>query len=42
MSPATYKVTIEGMSEEEALRNTPKEMKTSAEIQLGISKYGIQ
>ncbi|AAO81211.1 DUF4950 domain-containing protein [Enterococcus faecalis] len=42
MSPAAYKVTIEGMSEEEALRNTPKEMKTSAEIQLGISKYGIQ
>lgn len=42
MTPAAYKVTVEGMSEEEALRNTPKEMKTSAEIQLGISKYGIQ
>lgn len=28
--------------EEEALRNTPNEMKTSGEIQLGFLKYGIQ
>ncbi|HFE9852603.1 TPA: DUF4950 domain-containing protein [Enterococcus faecalis] len=42
MTPAAYKVNIEGMSQEEALRNTPKEMKTSAEIQIGISEYGIK
>lgn len=42
MSPAAYKMQYEGMSEEEALRNTPNEMKTSGEIQLGFSKYGIQ
>lgn len=42
MTPAAYKVTVDGMSEEDALRNTPKEMKTSAEIQLGRFEYGIQ
>lgn len=42
MSPAAYKMQYEGMSEEEALRSTPNEMKTSGEIQLGFSKYGIQ
>ncbi|MCD5001220.1 DUF5067 domain-containing protein [Enterococcus saccharolyticus] len=41
MSPAAYKMQYEGMSEEEALRSTPDEMKTSGEIQLGFSKYGI-
>lgn len=42
MSPVVYKMEVEGMSEEEALRNTPNEMKTSGEIQLGFLKYGIQ
>ncbi|MDT2597092.1 hypothetical protein [Enterococcus dongliensis] len=38
MSPAAWKVQ-NGMSEEEALRTTTS--KTSGEVQLGISKYGI-
>ena len=42
MSPAAYKIQYEGMSEEEALRSTPKEMKSSGEIQLGFLKYGIE
>lgn len=41
MSPAMYKIQNEGMSEEDALRSTPDSMKTSGEIQLGHSKYGI-
>ena len=41
MSPAMYKIQNEGMSEEDALRSTPNSMKTSGEIQLGHSKYGI-
>lgn len=39
MSPVTWKVQ-NGMSEEEALRTT--QQKTSGEVQLGFSKYGIQ
>ncbi|EOH75397.1 Uncharacterised protein [Enterococcus malodoratus] len=39
MSPVAWKVR-NGMSEEEALRTTTH--KTSGEVQLGISKYGIQ
>ena len=41
MSPVMYKIQIEGMSEEDALRNTPDSMKSSGEIQLGYSKYGF-
>lgn len=41
MSPAMYKIQYEGMSEEEALKSTPDSMKTSGEIQLGHSNYGI-
>ena len=41
MSPAMYKIQYEGMSEEDALRSTPDSMKTSGEIQLGHSNYGI-
>lgn len=36
-----YKIQNEGMSEEDSLRNTPDSMKSSDEIQLGHSKYGI-
>ncbi|EMF0307663.1 hypothetical protein [Enterococcus hirae] len=39
MSPVAWKVQ-NGMSEEEALRTT--QQKTSGEVQLGFSKYGIQ
>lgn len=42
MSPCAYKTQVQGMSEEEALRTTPTGMKSSGEIQLGITKYGIQ
>lgn len=41
MSPAMYKIQNEGMSEEDALRSTPDSMKTSGEIQLGHSQYGM-
>lgn len=41
MSPVMYKIQNEGMSEEDALRSTPDSMKSSGEIQLGYSKYGI-
>ncbi|MDT2827140.1 hypothetical protein P7H59_01590 [Enterococcus viikkiensis] len=41
MSPAAYKVQ-NGMSVEEALRSTPRHMKTSGEIQTGYTQYGIE
>lgn len=41
MSPAAYKVQ-NGMSTEEALRSTPRHMKTSGEIQTGYMEYGIE
>ncbi len=41
MTPVAYKIQMEGMSEEEALRSTPREMKTSGELQTGYTKYGI-
>lgn len=41
MSPAAYKVQ-NGMSIEEALRSTPRHMKTSGEIQTGYMEYGIE
>lgn len=42
MSPVAYKMQYEGMSEEEALRTTPNDMKSSGEIQRGFIEYGIQ
>lgn len=39
MSPAAYKIQVQGMSEEEALRST--QQLTSGERQLAFSKYGI-
>jgi hypothetical protein len=41
MTPVSYKMQVEGMSEEEALRSTPREMKTSGELQTGYTTYGI-
>ncbi len=41
MSPAAYKVQ-NGMPIEEALRSTPRHMKTSGEIQTGYMEYGIE
>ncbi|MDM8214538.1 hypothetical protein QUW13_11785 [Enterococcus hirae] len=41
MSLTLYKIQVEGMTEEEALRATTSHMKSSGEIQLGSIKYGI-
>lgn len=42
MSPVAYKVQYYGMTEEEALRDTPDHMKSSGEMQLGYVVYGIE
>ncbi|WEG72525.1 hypothetical protein [Vagococcus intermedius] len=39
MTPTLYKIQVEGMSEEEALKSTPQNMKTSGEIQSEYLKY---
>ncbi|WP_275887188.1 hypothetical protein [Brochothrix thermosphacta] len=40
MSPVSYKIENEGLSEDEALRTTSRDMKMSGEIQLEQVKYG--
>lgn len=42
MSPVAYKTQYYGMTQEEALRDTPDHMKTSGEMQLGYVVYGIE
>lgn len=39
MTPTLYKIQVEGMTEEEALKSTPQNMKTSGEIQSEYLKY---